>query len=721
MAKTIKQIWHFAIQFDMKRHIVFTLLILLVSVAGATLSARADDSIAPARSLKEIVVKGERRVVRGDTLVIYPSRSQRKNNFTGYELLRGMLLPGLRVDAVNGTISVNGDQTAVVLINGRPVGKQDILTLHPRDIARIEFLQDPTAEYAYDTNIGAVINLITRERHNGYQAALLANNAVTTAYGDNTAYGKIFHKNSELGVSINSEYTSLSRRRIDNYDSYLVGDDWHTITRKGINTPLRYTSNTAQISYNTIAPNRYIFDITAKGTFYHSPDRNHLQYVIEDGKTPYYQLTKPYEKYLSPSVNIYYKHFFNNKSALSANLVGVYRNTDYTYKLEESADADMAGAMPAYGYGSKGNRQSYIGEVKYYNMFKPTIGLSTGMRSSYSYTSNRYSGDKPGKEQLHEGNVYLYAAAYGYLLKTRLYYYAGAGASGRMMSHDGTHTSKWLVRPEIMVNYRLKKWTFALSGGIAQNTPSTSQLVATELRTNSLEVLQGNPDLKDWWNYWTWLRINGRLGPISLQNKLSFNKAHDPVMSYIYVRENGETPVFVTSYANQKSMTIISDDLNIYALLSENLQISVGASFKSYRSRGNSYSHNLDTWRINAALDWSYKNLSAGISWRSKEKSLAGETMAATGTSNNIYINYTIGDFMRVGLMGQHLFCKNGPVFREQLDSRYLTKNEKLVVPAHGNMVLLTVAISLSGGKQRKSIDIDLTNDDNESGILKGE
>lgn len=42
-------------------------------------------------------------------------------------------------------------------------------------------------------------------------------------------------------------------------------------------------------------------------------------------------------------------------------------------------------------------------------------------------------------------------------------------------------------------------------------------------------------------------------------------------------------------------------------------------------------------------------------------------------------------------------------------------------MPAHGNMVLLTVAISLSGGKQRKSIDIDLTNDDNESGILKSE
>lgn len=705
----------------MKRRIVLPMLILSVCVAAATLTARAEDSIAASKSLKEIVVKGERRVVRGDTLVIYPSRSQRKNNFTGYELLRSMLLPGLRVDAVNGNITVNGDQSAVLLINGRPVGKQDILTLHPRDIARIEFLQDPTAEYAYDTNIGAVINLVTKERHNGYQAALLANNAVTTAYGDNTAYGKLFHKNSELGISVNSEYSSLSRRRIDNFDKYLVGDDWHSITRKGINTPLRYTSNAIQISYNTLVPNKYIFDITAKGTFYHSPDRNHLQYVTEDGRTPYYQLTKPYEKYLSPSLNIYYKHFFNKKSAISANLVGVYRNTDYSYKLEESTVADMATAIPTYGYDSKGNRQSYIGEVKYYNMFKPKLGLTTGMRVSYSYTSNRYTGDKPGREHLHESNMYIYAAAYGYLLKSRLYYYVGAGTSGRMISHDGIHTSKWLVRPEIMVNYRLKKWTFALSGGIAQNTPSTSQLVATELRTNSLEVLQGNPDLKDWWNYWSWLRINGRIGPVGIQNKLSFNRAQDPVMSYIYMRDNNGTPVFVTSYDNQKSMTIISDDLNIYAGLSENLQISVGTTFRSYQSRGNTYSHNLDTWRINANLDWSHKNISAGIGWRSKEKSLTSETITATGASNNIYINYTIGDFMRVGLMGQHLFCKNGPVFREQLDNQYMSKNEKLVVPAHGNMVLLTVAISISGGKQRKSIDIDLTNDDTESGILKNE
>lgn len=703
----------------MKRHVVL-LIVSFVALIGLSAYGRTGegDSTQSAKALNEVVVKGERRVMRGDTMVVFPSNNQRKNNFSGYELLRGLRLPGLRVDAVNGSVSLNGELKTVIQINGRPVEKQDVMALNPRDILRVEYLQESLAEYAYDSNIGAVINFVTRKQVSGYAAALLANNAVTTAYGDNTAYGKYYHKDSEFGVLVNSEYTSLTKRRIDNSDSYLIGDSWHNIDRKGINTPLKYTNTTVQLSYNLYDQKRHLFDVTFKGVFYHSPDRNHKQYVTENGRTPYYQLSQPYEKYLSPSLNLYYRYIFKNGGVIKANLVGVYRDTDYRYYLDESANEDMTSPTSTYGYTTKGDRQAYIAELIYQKRFRREFFIQAGARASYSYTTNKYISENSSKDKIHNTNAYAYAAAYGYLFKNKLYYYGKLGAIGRMYSLNGEHSSKWLFNPSILLIYYLKNWSFRASAVIDQQSPSPSQLVNTEIKTNRFEMVKGNPDLKDWWSYRLNFRINGSLGMISIQNNLTYFNADKPVMGSIYRQPGVNSPIFVSTYANQRRMSSLVETLNIFAPLTSELQLSVGASFRSYQSRGVDYSHNLNNWTVNASVDWAHANWSAGLSWRSKEKSLSGESILGTGAYNNMYVNYVIGN-VKIGLIGQHLFYKNGPVYRDELYSHFMTKNERLVVPAHGNMVMLSVAVQLSGGKQRKSAEIDISNDDTESGILK--
>ena len=131
----------------MKRLVVL-LIASLASIIGLSAYSRTNegDTTQTAKILKEVVVKGERRVMRGDTMVVFPSNNQRKNNFSGFELLRGLRLPGLRVDAINGSVSLNGELKTVIQINGRPVEKQDVMALNPRDIARVEYMQEPSSE-----------------------------------------------------------------------------------------------------------------------------------------------------------------------------------------------------------------------------------------------------------------------------------------------------------------------------------------------------------------------------------------------------------------------------------------------------------------------------------------------------------------------------------------------------------------------------------------------
>jgi len=698
----------------MNRTYIITSLLLTLSFLAV--GQNNNDSIL-LQQLDEVVVKASRRFEKGDTLSVIPSANQRKFSVSGFELLRSMMFPGLKVNVIAGELSLADGGSAIVLINGRPVERQDIMALRPQEVARIEYVKNPGPEYGYDQSLGAVINVIMKKRTDGYAAGVTTYNAVTTANGENFAYGKYSRNNSEYAISFNSDYTSLSKRRIDDTNTYMTDGNPLEIVFKGINSPLKFTENTLQACYNHFLPDRQIFDVTFKGVFYYSPDRAYAQKVMEDGASPYFQLTEPYEKYLSPRLNIYYKRYLTKRSTLTANVVGNYRHTDYHYNMYESLTDDFDTPVDSYQYGTKSNRQSYIGEIKYLNNINRLINISIGTRASYSYTSNRYTGDESSIDKLHDTNIYAYTSAYGYLGK--LYYSAGIGVSGRITSQNGQSIDKWMLRPELQFFYRVGNWRFNLHGIILQDSPSLSEMASTEFRVNRLEIKKGNPGLTDWWKYRLALRINGKLGPVNLQNSLSYVNARNPVMPFVERMNNQDAPIFITSFYNQRRMSILTNSLSLDCGLSDNLSISAGVNFKSYQSRGIGYSHNLGDWQYNIAADWYSGDWNAGIIWRSAEKSLSGETFSYTGSSNTVYVNYVIANQLRLGLMGQYLFCKNGPTFKEELRDRYMIKNENIIIPAQKNMIIVSIAWNFSVGKQRKEANIDMTNEDNESGIFK--
>lgn len=694
-----------------------TILFLVILANALMVSAQMSPDSAVTIRLDEVQVNASLRTQRGDTLSIIPSENQRKFSMTGYEVLRGMMLPGLRVNPVTGSLSLSDGGRVIVLIDERPVERQEILAVRPKEIARVEYLQTPGTEYGFDSSIGAVINIVMRKRKDGYVAAILTNNAVTTANGENFAFGKYTNNNSEYNLSINSGYTSLTKRRIDGVNSYMTGDSPHKITFQGINTPLKYTQNSFQAGYNYFRPKHEIFDVTIKGVFYYSPERAHAQKVTEEGLTPYFQLTEPYERYFSPQLKLYYKRFLTDKSSLSANFVGTFRHSNYIYDITQSETEEFDDAIYSYGYGTKSNRQSYIGEVKYMNRINRLFNFNVGSRVRYAYTSSSYEADNSSADKQHDTNIYTYASSYGYI--GNLYYMLGMGLSGRLISQNSQHRTKWIFRPQLQVAYSLKGWKFNLYGTLDQKSPSLSEMASAEFRINQYEIKEGNPDITDWWQYRVSLRINKNVGPVNFQNTINYNQSIDPIMMSVSRRQTPNGYIFVSSYENQRRMSVFSESLNIDWGISSNFNISVGAIFKSYQSRGLTYSRNLNNWHVNIAGDWTSGNWNIGLNWSTRERSLFGETISYTGATNTVYVNYIVGNRWRFGLVGQHLFSKSGPTFRESLKSHYMSKEESVIVPAQKNMIMVTAAWNFSVGKQRKEARIDISNDDNTSNIFK--
>lgn len=696
--------------------LITAIVILTLGSFNIKMSAQVKDSV-PSRDLGEVVVNASRRFEKGDTLTIIPTANQRKFSISGYELIRSSQLPGLKVDPINGNISLFSGESVVVMIDGRPVERRDIMALRPKEVARIEYIQNPGPEYGFDTNVGALISITKKERTDGYSAAVIANNAITTANGQNYAFGKYTHGNSEISLSLNSSYVSLKKRRIDNLNLYIIEDKPNSVYFKGMNTPLKYTDNDIELEFNNFCQGRHILDISLRGAFYYSPDRAHKQMVTEDGLQPYFQLTEPYEKYIAPRLSLFYKKFLNKKSNISINFVANYRNTDYHHSVFESPTEDMSGSTDTYNYGTKSRRQAYIGEVKYYNGFSRKIRMSAGFRASYSYTSNNYTGDNTSRDRLHDTNIYAYVSANGYFGK--LYYIAGLGFSGRILDQNGDYLSKWIFRPELQFSFPIGKWRFILYGVVYQGYPTLSEMGETQFRINKYELKRGNQGLDDWWSYRVQLRTTGKLGNLSIQNIIRYVTQHHPVMPSIYVESNGGETLFVNTFENQKRMSILSDRLNIEWSISNNLSLSAGGAFLHYQSRGLAYSHNLSAWQWNAQADWYAGNWNLGLSWNSSSKSLFGESVDKTGPSNTLYVNYVLGSNWRFGIAAQYLFYKNGPTMSKWLDSSNMCQYENLVVPAQGNMIFVTAAWNFSVGKTRKRVNIDLNNSDTQTGVFK--
>lgn len=667
--------------------------------------------------LDEFIVMATNRIQHGDTLSITPSGNQKKFNVTGFEMLRSMMLPGLRVNTVTGELSLGDGNRAMVLINGRPVDRQDILAIQPKEVARVDYIQNPGPEYGFDQSLGAIINVIMKERKDGYTTTVVTNNAITTANGQNFAFGKYTKSNSEYNLSFNSDYTSLSKRRIDNTNSYFLGEQQYDVIFRGINTHLEYTENTLQAQYNHYLIGKQIFDVTFKGVFYYSPDRGYQQEVLENNNPPYYQLTEPYEKYYSPRLNMYYKRWLTDKSTVTANIVGNYRYTNYRYAITECSDNNFDTPDYYYEYGTKGNRQSYIGEFKYLNKINPKVNISTGTRFLYSYTINKYYNTTIKTDKQHYTNIYAYVYSYGNLGK--LYYMAGIGLSGIVINQNSGHLNRWTPRPQLQLVYNLQGWKFNLYGTLIQETPSLSEMATAEFRINKFEIKKGNPNLKDWNKYRVAFKINKNFGPVNIQNTLAYICSHNPVMLYVYRQPTLGSYEFVTSYDNQKRMSILTNNLNVECGLSNNFAISLGINFNSYQSKGWSFSKHLNNCELNIAADWFTGNWNAGINWNNSQRSLNGEFISYIGSTNTVYVNYVISNQWRIGLIGQYLFCKNGPVFTESLQSEYLNKEETTIVPAQKNMIMISVAWNFSKGKQRKEVKIDMTNEDTETGIFK--
>ena len=89
--------------------------------------------------LGEVVISASSTINKINQRIVFPTKLQISHSANGMQLLNTMMLPGLNINPMLNTISSSDGGKVILQINGVNTTPEEIQTLQPRQIKRIEY------------------------------------------------------------------------------------------------------------------------------------------------------------------------------------------------------------------------------------------------------------------------------------------------------------------------------------------------------------------------------------------------------------------------------------------------------------------------------------------------------------------------------------------------------------------------------------------------------
>lgn len=695
----------------MKKLFLLMLTLCVFSESFAQQSQVRNDSTI---LLKEAEVKAARIINRTDGMLYMPTERQKESSTNGYSLLNKLSMPMIRVDEVKHSVSSVDNKGVQIRLNGTLTTMADMLSLDPKLIRNVEFINNPGVRYG--DGIGYVINIRTRRADGGYTVGADLTNALTNWYGSDMVYARWNHKNSEWGLTYGFGYNDSKNTRYSEDAAYLLGDGSHYyITREDSARRDRSFSNNIQLKYNLADSASYVFQATLTGDFSHSPGDWDYRRFIETGIGETMTLRRNRDKSYSPVLDLYYYHTLGAHQSVTANVVGTSISTDqYQYDNEGTE----------YAYSVDGNTWSLMSEAVYENRLRP-FTMSFGINHLWKYTRNIYSGDAESTNNMHNSNLYLFGQIKGSLWKD-LRYTAGLGVSNvnyRQHTPSSSGESRressfdyWLFRPKATLTYQISQsFSLMYDFEVSQHISQIAMVSDTRVRTNSMEWTVGNPDVKPnsvmthgvrlalsrprlYSSVYAEYRVNRKCNLASYERTAG--------NQFLYMQKNQpHCNMFYTSWYT--TLTI----------LPEKLTASIDGGIYRFFNKGDDYNHCLTSYSVGGSIQAYLGRWTVIGQVDNGWKFMEGETWNRQGYSNAFRCSYRIGS-CQLSLTWFHPFEAHPKTHHARLENRYISKDMLLRSADDGNSVFFNLSWRLSRGRKYKDIERTMQNKDTQTGIL---
>lgn len=457
------------------------------------------------QNLKEIIIAAPKIVHKADMDVYYPSKSAVDNSKNGVQLLNNLMIPSLSVTEALGTIQAAG-QSVQVRINGRESTFEQVKTLQPATIKRVEWIDNPGLRY---NGTYYVLNFIVSNPTVGGSLMADAQPAINQAWGSYMADLKLNYGYSQFEVWGRFKLTDKIKSHRE-YTETFTYPDGSSLTRNETSRGGRLNNSMGSFtaSYSYVKPDTTVImaDFSIYRTF-----NNKFRYdglmSLSNGIDDILLTDISGERGTKPYLSLYLEQHFSSKQMLVVNFNSSFyigrSFSDYVEQLPDASDylTDIHTMI-------RDRNQVYALEADYIKRWDNSR-LTAG--ASYIANRNRSVYENLGGEIFHQrqDKFYIFAEYFQRINKISLTAGIGAQYTDFLFKESDQGRSSWNMRPQATVTYGINQnHQFRLSFESWQSTPTLAETNVAPQQLDGFQWRVGNQDLKTSNSYMLTLRYN---------------------------------------------------------------------------------------------------------------------------------------------------------------------------------------------------------------------
>lgn len=610
----------------------------LLSSVSAMAQTEASDSIA-AQELQEIVIEAPRVVRKADMDVYHPSKSAVDNSKNGMQLLNNLMIPSLSVSDALGSITAAG-QSVQVRINGRAATIEQVRTLLPETVKRVEWMDNPGLRYG---GANYVLNFIVANPSLGGSLQLLARPSLNEAFGLYMADAKFNFGKSQF--EIGADYRLANRMKTHrDYTETFTFPDGATLTRKetSLGGIMDNTSGNLRASYNYIKPDTTVFvaefsihrDFTDKSLY------NGLL-SLSDGTDDILLTDSHGDTGTTPTLSLYLQQHFAHRQMLVVDFRSSFyfgrTFSDYLERLPSSPTyltdihTDIKDRNQAYGI-----EADYI---KNWRNGRFTAGVS------YTANRNRSEYENLGGDIFHQrqDKVYFFAEYFHRLGKWTATAGMGVQYTDFLFKESDRGNHSWSPRPQATITYSLNQnHNFRINFTSWQSTPSLAETNVVPQQLDGFQWRVGNQNLKTANSYMLTFRYGFNLPRISGTFGIRAFTSPNAITPLLEWKEGR----LITTYENSRGLRNLSFFLAPQIeIIPQWLTVSGYVQYRMERMKGTGYAINHNGWSGNASLQLTHWGFVLSAQYQYAQRDLWGERISWGEDANVISLDYNWKDW----------------------------------------------------------------------------
>ena len=616
-----------------------------------------------------------------------------------------------KIQVIDQTVNSVDGKAVKILINGIPSTPTDLSVISPENISKIDYYTQPPIQYS-NMGLGAVINVVTKEKQNGGSVGLNTQNAVTTGFGNNVVNFKYNWGHSQLGVTYNINYRNYNKRILDENMTYAVGGKTYQKQKTGKNSPYAYEQQLAEISFNNSKPDNYIFStkLSFNSLNRRRSSKQDIFSTIDDVVFEKFGESSDKDKYISPVMDMYFSKTFNAKHELTMNLVGTYYKSDYDYRYSE-----LSGGVTDFETATNINldKYSFIGEAVYnYNM--KTAQLYVGSRYMYNNSTQK---NLPSNNRTLTNEIYSYLGIAGMLGK-KFNYSVSAGVNGNIFTTIENKEYKFVYfRPQVKLGYFIDESSdLTFNYEVNTENPAISSLTYNPYFKDANYLYVGNPNLKPSNNHDLSLSYFKGFKKFVISAEVAYSYNKDAIAP---VFQSDDTNIIETfgNLDNAQNMKA-SLFLQWYPFSNNILRLRLYSEvFHQINAFGNEKWNHIGHSFI-PSINLAYKKWGVSVFYQTEKKSLVGQTMKTIPSMASVEVSYS--PVKNLTLTGgiRYPFYDSWKQTTSVSGTSLLQRDETERIINNANMVYINLVYNFAFGKNKSNVKFKIQNKDKDSGIL---